>query len=623
VRSSFPAVVSSLLLGCSVSASELSSSGVAVNQCEDDTSCYGGYCDLKKKTCRGLNGELTSLLLAITPGSAPGIANVTYYKQYPDDTERVNPDGGRLDIKLSPATSIDLGTVYIDTTKDCFPTFKISDQEVAVPASPAGLIPADVTFTPSQRVPGIPSDTYHAELPTLFVFQATLAPGQYDVYVRPAYPAGETAPGVAKCEVSPRLLLNQTPANEFSINLAPALELEVTVEWPLPLGVATELATPEQMLAGWTVDLIDPSSGRLLSTRVELVDPLAKGSAFWTYGAKLSYSPVYSPVKGVLQPMGVGSELVRLSPPATITAPVILAEAGGAQLFDLPAAITLASRLPEAVDVEFQTSVADVPQPVPAGVVFTAKELDNVAGISTAFSQTIQVDDKGIATTRLLPGRYRVVASPKGGCTVDSCLATTVTDWVVPASPARQAGKMIEFNQALSLAGQAFVANGGPAAGAGVRAIASSAILATDVLNSGDGRTEVLPRASSGLVGSDGLFAFEADAGIFDFRVEPDPITGYGWLVQPRVSFPATGGAISELRVPLPVVYQGTVTLDDPATPSPIPGALIRAYIFVSEDGTFSAKPVEGGAAVQVAETRADEDGNYTLLIPRVLGTER
>jgi hypothetical protein len=613
-----PLLLFGVLCGCSVSATELSPSDLAINQCDDDSICYGGRC--VEGTCRGVDGELTSLLIGITSGTVSGVSSVTSFREYP----LLSADGGVLDIEVAPAVTIH-GTARVDTTLDCLPRFGLGSSGSTAPSGD-NFIPVNATFTPTEHVLGVASDTYQARPCTgdIFSYCASVAPGSYSVYLVP-YPAAKGPADEDICEIPPRLYLNQAVNSNLKYNLAPASTLRVSIEWPLAPGAT--VAAAEGMLARWTVDLVEPVSGRLLSNRAELQEPLEpRGSASWTYDTTLRYSPVLVPGKDLPEPTGVGHELIRLTPPEGITAPVLLAEVAGARLSqepDAPAGIVLKARLPAPVEVEFQTAVAGVPTPVLAGVEFTAKELDGVLGVSTAFSRIVQVDEDGKERVWLLPGRYRVTAVPKDGCSSDQCLGTTLEEWIIPAAPAFQGGKTIQFEVASKLEGYASVATGGPAVGASVRAIASTSAIDSDVLANGDASVEVLPRASAGIVDSGGSFSLEADRGTFDFRVEPDPITGFGWLVQPRVTLPVTDDALSALTVPLPVVYQGRVTLENSASPVSIPGALIRAYVYVRDDGTLSPTRVDGAVAVQVAETYADEDGNYTLLIPRVLGSER
>jgi hypothetical protein len=199
-------------------------------------------------------------------------------------------------------------------------------------------------------------------------------------------------------------------------------------------------------------------------------------------------------------------------------------------------------------------------------------------------------------------------------------LASVETEWIVGAEPTVQAGKTIEFGESARIEGHAYVASGDAAVGATVRAVASPTIIDRSVLNVGDGRAALLPRATASLVESDGGFSFEADEGVYSLRIEPDPTTGFGWLVLPELSVPTED--VLRLDLPLPIPYIGRVTVesDEPTDdPVPVPNALIRAYVYY-KDGDFSAKPVDGAVGIQVAETRSDDDGKYTLLIPRNLG---
>ncbi|HSU41936.1 MAG TPA: hypothetical protein VLJ38_20290, partial [Polyangiaceae bacterium] len=204
-----------------------------------------------------------------------------------------------------------------------------------------------------------------------------------------------------------------------------------------------------------------------------------------------------------------------------------------------------------------------------------------------------------------------------------SCLALVETEWVVRATPPSQAGKFLLFEPAQIYDGSAVIAGGGPpAAGATVHAVASSLLTDSNVLNVGDAAVAVVPRATSGLVDTDGSFSLQADAGVFDLRIEPDPSTGFGWLVMPGFELPARGDELNGLQVDLPLVYRGTVTLaasDGP--PTPIPKALIRAYAYV-KDGKISTK-ADGAIAVQVAETYSEDQtgdvGAFRLLIPPTL----
>jgi hypothetical protein len=147
-----------------------------------------------------------------------------------------------------------------------------------------------------------------------------------------------------------------------------------------------------------------------------------------------------------------------------------------------------------------------------------------------------------------------------------------------------------------------------------------------------------VPRVASTIANSRGQFtvldvdcgACSAGAGaVFDFVVRPEGTSAMPWLVR-------TGVAVSEsadlgsVEVPLPVVQSGVVQVPQ-ATPLLVNGALIRAYVYVDDTGQYVADPDSLTSCtsplltaeerclrsvVQVAETRAQEDGSYRLLIP-------
>jgi hypothetical protein len=64
------------------------------------------------------------------------------------------------------------------------------------------------------------------------------------------------------------------------------------------------------------------------------------------------------------------------------------------------------------------------------------------------------------------------------------------------------------------------------------------------------------------------------------------------------------------MALPLPVPYSGDVTVLDGVV---LPGALIRVYVLLDD-------PAE--AVVQVAESRADAEGRFDLLLPERLERE-
>jgi hypothetical protein len=126
---------------------------------------------------------------------------------------------------------------------------------------------------------------------------------------------------------------------------------------------------------------------------------------------------------------------------------------------------------------------------------------------------------------------------------------------------------------------------------------------------------------------SKGELALRVPSGSFSLSVIPPDGSRFAWRVdtmlevgmdeQERVPEAVDLG---ELRVGLPVAYRGSVLVPSPGGSwVEVPGALIRAYAFLGEGRSAEADPASAASVVQVAETRAREDGTFELLVPSTL----
>ena len=106
-----------------------------------------------------------------------------------------------------------------------------------------------------------------------------------------------------------------------------------------------------------------------------------------------------------------------------------------------------------------------------------------------------------------------------------------------------------------------------------------------------------------------GGFAMNMDVGLYDMHVKMPSETGYAWLVEPALAM--SDDLVRTYRLDPPVSIEGLLRASDG---TPVPAALIRAYV-LADDGV-TKRPV------QVAETVADEEGRYRLLIAPRLGDE-
>ena len=263
-------------------------------------------------------------------------------------------------------------------------------------------------------------------------------------------------------------------------------------------------------------------------------------------------------------------------------------------------------------------------------------------GLLASFVRTVSVGSDGQFELHLLPGTYRVSTIPLSsllpGRGNEDPLGADTQEWLVPSAPSEQAGKVIALGRALAISGAVVDASDSPVASAQVQAVASPLSIQSDILQQFLAGSYV-PRASPGEGGGFELtvngarYPFETrvswprgdfnvltDPGTFDFSVRPDPDTGFAWLVMPNllVSSTSNGVGLGRIGMPLPFPYGGTVTVDGAEGPKLIPGALIRAYIYLRQ-GQYTTDVVNADSVLQVAETRANDRGVFEILIPAEL----
>jgi len=617
--------------GCAVAAGAPSSSDLAVNQCESTEDCGGGEC--QDHLCHATHGDLSSLLVTVTRADS----GATHYLDYPA-TGKLSQSGVNAGSIALPSLVQLTGSLRVPIGDGaCKPTFIRGMGQTISPNEADGEIPGDIVFRRSRRTPGLPVDTYRGVAdPNGYTFGANLPPDDYDIYIRPLkQPLNDKGRGDTDCAIPPRLILKQSVTGNLDFKLVAASKLDVNVVWP-------KGGSP----AGWTLDLVDPATSYAMSLPRVLTDLdfISESANENTYAVKLDYVPIYGPdAKGVLEPQPIGTAVLRLTPPVDpdpntsspddVIAPVLFAQLTGTsvdpdQSDSPPAELRQSAALPDKVTVQFQLELYRDASPAAGSVLLTATDLpgfsepssSSASGIS--FTRTVTVDATGLGMVDLLPGTYRVVVTPDASCDSTSCLRTTQTTWAVPASPSLQKGKTLQIFDAVQLGGSATVANGAPAVGATVRALASPSIVDLNIMNQGDAKADILPRSRFGQVDAQGDFFFGIDSGTYDFRVEPDPGTGFAWLVHPQVTIAESVGEkdLGGLRVPLPIVYRGQITSGSSESQAIVPSALIRAFVYLARDGKVTPQPTEGAVAVQVAETHSDSAGNFTLLVPAKVG---
>jgi hypothetical protein len=73
---------------------------------------------------------------------------------------------------------------------------------------------------------------------------------------------------------------------------------------------------------------------------------------------------------------------------------------------------------------------------------------------------------------------------------------------------------------------------------------------------------------------------------------------------------------LGALEMPLPLSYSGSVTAEVDGMTQPIPGALIRAYVYVTGDQNYTKDAGSAASVLQIAETRASGTGRFELFVP-------
>jgi hypothetical protein len=255
-----------------------------------------------------------------------------------------------------------------------------------------------------------------------------------------------------------------------------------------------------------------------------------------------------------------------------------------------------------------------------ATVNFVAKKLTGIGdGVLVLFRRSVETDEEGLFSVALLPGEYDVVAVPSMSTGYAATTTPPDTPWHINTE-VKQGGKSIVLDLTSTIEGEVVAFDNRQLIGAPVQVSASPAEFSASVFDRALGAVPFVPRASVTLSSESGRFGVNVDPGVFELAVRPSTDTGFAWLVLPRVDAPREGERdLGRLKMPLPVVHSGLVRIA--GTEAGIGNALIRAYAYVDGDGrvTADADSTKDKSLIQVAESRADTDGRFQLLLPSSL----
>lgn len=600
------------LCGCTVSARTSSGSQGPSNACTSDDDCDGGNC--AENICQTVNGRFESLLLEVTPTVQSGLPLVPFLQLVED----LPGSGGDRDISLAQASRV-TGHLKPNDKPGCVRTF-LGPTGNQLAASTDGMsLPVSVTLTPRDGLLGLPTQVYVADatLPTLnqgtveYTFELQIPVASYDMYIVPvAHQVESTDPNVPpeECRIPPQL---------FRL---PREKLGNTTLFDYPAGVtrplALEVVFPQAAgnLDGWVVDVIEPLSGKPISSERVLSDPTVV--TLPDLGRSLSYqaSVVYSVVTELGQfDLGVegANDLVRLRPPSDVVAPTIFLDRLGLGLFDSlgPATIDDLTRFPTAVTVQGQMTAEQDGAPATGRVDLISTAIFGVnEGIFASFQTSVLVDERGFFEVVLPPGSYKAYGVPLLGG--DSQLAVHQAQWEVPEGVAFQAGRLIELPFRTELKGRTSLPS------AEIHAVASPQSVIP--FNQAFGAAAFVPRATPGLVDAAGRFVVQADPGSFDITARPPETSGFAWSVRPRVSVQPSNAEqeLPRLDPTRPSLMRGTVQIGSGSMSPVVPLALIRAYAYLDENLAYTGDPRAARSVIQVAQARTDEAGRFQLLVP-------
>jgi len=567
--------------------------GATTNACFEGAPCLGGFCS-EDGFCRSDDTALEKLLLEVTaPAGTHAIAGIRFLHALGDV-----PSSGGLDIELEHISIVEATVRGAPIPEQ--QCVRPSGERVAGTASD-GTMSARVSLIPRESQLGLPAPTYSQEFPpsesSTYKIDLVAPPGRYDIHVEPLGADGD-------CVRPPYLILDQALADgDVSLNL----------QLPVPAKLDLSVVYPGYIdtLSQWQVDIVDRMRGTVLSNTVVLKDPVGLGGEL-EYTASLAYSPVDGDASEA------ATELVRLSPPDSVTAPTIYLDRSVIELFGAgEGIIDQLTSLPSPVSYTGRINQRDTITPAPGMVTLVATELASIdTGLLAVFSRTVQTDESGVFEVELLPGKYHVLMEP-----LSQELAQTVAELTISSDAGNQAGKVLEVGRRAHVAGTLVSLSGDPVLGVPIEAFPPALSLDVDVIMAARGASGLVPRAE--LVLPDeadssamdtGTFSLLADPGAFHLVARPEVATGFAWGVALGVEVEDENVGLRDIVLSPPFVLEGEIVSSDVGL---VPGALVRAYAYV--DGSDFASDVdEATSVVAVGEARADAEGRYRLLLPSV-----
>lgn len=609
-RRSTPLALALLLgsqLGCTVTAVAGKEDSRPVNACTGDDRCGQGESCIAG-LCQSLNGQLEAVLLTATPDFESTLPRLTFVQHRSDLVV-----GEQAQDIVWPGAARVVGSLVLPDGH-CYPEFVSGDSDPAILASKDGSLPLAATLTLRQRALGLPLQTYLAQTVAAplkgYTFEIGMPSGDYDVYLVPPKKQRGT------CVVPPQLFRNVPIGikdSAYQFNLAPVSEMDLHILWP----------ESSPSLTGWTADILEPLGGHAISTEVVLANPPPPRQGRLDYSVPLAYSLVTEEAESA----NTARDLLRLRPPADLVAPTVYFERSALSLLqepDEPVSLTVFTKYPAPVEVRAQMLRKADGQPLAGTLTLVSKSIYGMdPGVFGSFQASVTVAEDGAVQVSLPPGKYAVQATPP--VSSGEQLSMLKTEWDIPADTPEQFGKLLELSRTSRLTGQVRV----PGAEAGAEPVPLGPSPFPEAFGEGpyDQRQGLfVPRPADALVDDSGRFVLEVDD-LAESRVNvgvqaPEQL-GFGWFVRPGVRLGQGDQDLGRVTLPLPAALSGRAVVRGAQGDTTLGLAVIRAYAYLDKDFRYTRDPAAALSIVQVAETRADADGAFRLLLPATIDDAR
>ncbi len=585
------------LAGCSIPLAD--TSALVANRCESASDCGGQVCYPLSwsNTCVATKGELEGVILEVRPTQGAGYGAGASHL-FPLDRDNVllsgSAPGGFVvphDLTLPELVQIAPGKVTVAEG------FKPTPCLAADGSLPVSIELRPVTHYVGLTLPTIAASTApYSGGAESYSFDVAVPPGEYDVRVVPFQFATEEERAAAGCTPPPPLFLgNQSITHDVG----------VVLEMPTPSRMTGTLTLPEGVnLEGYTLDMVEPTLGNVISTAHVLSSPTPTDPPTSPPTVQAAFEVLYQWVDTDSSP------IIRLRPPEGALAPRVYWDFASAAIFgdkDVPLTLGGLDLTPKHI----QATVLDADnKPVLATLTIQSKGLSGEAGANASYTVTTETGPDGQFEADLLLGTYRILARPKA----DPTKALTLTEWTIKEDDLC-CGRVVSVGDKVNLRGTV--------SAPGAQALSDSPVVAepplpqpSNFLAAVLGLDAVLPDKVSAFPDSSGAFVLgvDPDPGSADFSVDfsvrPPSGSGYPWLVRPRVKVQSLGTNLGALTVPYPTVLTGTIR--DP-NGNPVGPAVVRAFLpLPNEEGSGTLS----GTVIQIAEADVSETGSYILTLP-------